>query len=141
MMTESEARTKWCPLARTPWALGREGEAAAVNRWVTTNAAGADNCFAVCLGSACMAWRWHRMPPRKHCRCLNSRAKTEEHAGQKPAEAAGWEFVPYNADGEDGLAHWLEPEAQCRDRWRGYCGAFGDPPDLVRRVETIPPER
>lgn len=137
MMTESEARTKWCPLARRH---AFEGVASSAGNCPEI-APERRNDYAPCVGSDCMAWRWHRMPPLRRRRCPNRSAQTEEYAGQRPVEAAGWEFVPYNAHGEGEPAYWLEPEAQCRARGSGYCGAFGDPPDLVRRVEMTPPER
>jgi hypothetical protein len=51
-MTEEEAKTKWCPFARLTFST--EGFAAG-NRF--------DDCAwaekrALCIGSACMAWRW-----------------------------------------------------------------------------------
>lgn len=48
-MKESEAKTKWCPFVRV-----LEDEGAAFNRdW---DGALLKSCL--CVGSACMAWRW-----------------------------------------------------------------------------------
>lgn len=57
MMTEEEAKGKWCPFAR--YAMREEP---AANRWKQSE--GADEPHALnpvpcrCIGSACMAWRW-----------------------------------------------------------------------------------
>jgi hypothetical protein len=53
MMTEAEAKTKWCPHARlqTSWSSPQGGVAlAGINRWEKGN--------AKCIASECMAWRW-----------------------------------------------------------------------------------
>lgn len=46
MLTEQEARTKWCPHARQDDNVG-----------IFRNALHDDNGFA-CIASECMAWRW-----------------------------------------------------------------------------------
>jgi hypothetical protein len=43
MLTEQEAKTRWCPMARVALAGGDR-----TNR----------NGTRCCIGSACMAWRW-----------------------------------------------------------------------------------
>lgn len=56
MMTEEEAKTKWCPFVR---ASGADGE------WHTNRPSIADveaKGFDLCCGSACMAWRWEIAP-------------------------------------------------------------------------------
>jgi len=50
MMTESEARTKWCPFVR--FKSAETGSGPAFNR--QTVPSGAD---LNCIGSKCMAWR------------------------------------------------------------------------------------
>lgn len=50
LVTEEEAKTKWCSFARTT----DPSESAAVNRM----AGGRPDPEARCLGSGCMAWRW-----------------------------------------------------------------------------------
>jgi hypothetical protein len=58
-MTEDEAKTRWCPFARTlDWTVACGGDepellAAAVNRGPH-----GPQPEALCIGSACMAWRW-----------------------------------------------------------------------------------
>ncbi|WP_454021255.1 hypothetical protein [Azospirillum sp. Marseille-Q6669] len=51
MMTEEEARTKWCPHAR---ASDQADPPSSVNR-VRTNKPDGD---CLCVASGCMAWRW-----------------------------------------------------------------------------------
>lgn len=53
MFTEEEAKTKWCPWARTAWAFDdvRNGIFVTANRGTTE-----DDCR--CIASECMAWRW-----------------------------------------------------------------------------------
>lgn len=58
-MTEDEAKTKWCPFARTAYiAINKDtGQAIAaisVNRGLDLQ----PSERACCIASACMAWRW-----------------------------------------------------------------------------------
>ena len=55
-MTEEEAKTKWCPMAR---ALAESSVSAAVNR---TFESGAEDPDCRCLASGCMAWRFDELP-------------------------------------------------------------------------------
>lgn len=53
-MTEDEAKTKWCPFARVTDVISSGGG----NRWDGGgNPYGAPIGY-LCIGSACMAWRW-----------------------------------------------------------------------------------
>ncbi len=54
MLTEDEAKTKWCPFAR----VGSPAvhDAAVMNRMVSEDSALVAD-LAPCVGSACMAWR------------------------------------------------------------------------------------
>ena len=60
LLTETEARDRWCPHARVPDASADDSAIVGVNRLHTTD----DRCNLVmpastdCLGSGCMAWRW-----------------------------------------------------------------------------------
>jgi hypothetical protein len=59
MMAESEAKSKWCPFARVGVVSEVTGAAYAANR------AGKEGKMigaAMCLGSACMAWRCGGLP-------------------------------------------------------------------------------
>lgn len=74
-MTEAEAKTKWCPFSRC--LTGDDtGGAVTVNRPFLPEIFG-DGSKLVgnnCIGSRCMAWRWHldsggweREPPDGYC--------------------------------------------------------------------------
>lgn len=52
MLTEEEAKTKWCPLARYKSVNG-EG----INRWVNIADTQLNPDPARCIASFCMAWR------------------------------------------------------------------------------------
>ena len=51
LLTESEAKTKWCPFARLPHGLNRVGGASLDDGPMIA----ASVC---CIASQCMAWRW-----------------------------------------------------------------------------------
>jgi hypothetical protein len=51
-MTEEEAKTKWCPFARTRMVDSEDSPSG--NR----TDMGDPDLGAFCIGSACMAWRW-----------------------------------------------------------------------------------
>lgn len=62
ILTEEEAKTKWCPEARQLVeikALQAFSEATTLNA-TSCNRHG-DNPYGTCIGSTCMAWRWHGM--------------------------------------------------------------------------------
>lgn len=52
ILTELEARERWCPMSRIPGA-NDAGAVAVVNR----NEEGEPH--GPCVGSSCMMWRWH----------------------------------------------------------------------------------
>ncbi len=55
MLTEDEAKTKWCPFARVG---NKSGRAHASNRLAIQDSDKIDIPFnSFCIGSACMAWR------------------------------------------------------------------------------------
>lgn len=60
MMTEQEAKTKWCPAVR--FDTGRSG----VNRWKQSEPPEEPHALnpvpCRCIASECMAWRWERIP-------------------------------------------------------------------------------
>lgn len=63
-MTEDEAKTKWCPFARSLVVMREKGtetilSSVTANRW-TGNVAHTPSPETQprCLGSDCMAWRW-----------------------------------------------------------------------------------
>lgn len=110
MLTEDEAKTKWCPLSRT-------GDTRSDERCTVNRAGNGPDVDCYCIASACMAWR--------------SEPLTYEHGealpfGTTPADP-GWE-----KDGETWYCG-SGVTGEKRQRWRkpnpllGYCGAFGKP--------------
>lgn len=70
MLTEDEAKTKWCPMVRHDMDGG-------FNRFHSDGTAPAS---ATCIGSACMMWRWNEYTDQyRHYR----------HS--EPPEGEGWE--------------------------------------------------
>jgi hypothetical protein len=55
MMTEDEAKKKWCPHVQVSVSTGIDGTEADDNRNSTKHDFDRQ---PVCIGSACMAWRW-----------------------------------------------------------------------------------
>ena len=53
-MTETEAREKWCPMAR----IRNDDEGGSYNRWITTRDPNGHEGTAYCIASQCMAFRW-----------------------------------------------------------------------------------
>jgi len=104
-MTEQEARTKWCPMARvSTYSVGNPAESAA-NRTDEGTPYPASRCIA----SDCMMWRWD--------------GDEKEYTFTKQWED-GWEYEPYRS----------EVTLQLNDRWarsnhsrKGHCGLGGKP--------------
>ncbi len=69
MLTEQEAKAKWCPFART---INRHDSGAAVAAVNRSSKYPYDNCL--CLASACMAWRFAEV----------------EYATTKSTDGKGW---------------------------------------------------
>jgi hypothetical protein len=46
---EADAKTRWCPFARVPVAVASANRDLSGKRQTGTN----------CIGTECMAWRWH----------------------------------------------------------------------------------
>jgi len=113
LLTENEAKKKWCPYAR---------ETGGENRTFMKKDATAPPAECRCIASLCMAWRWGEPDPKqKSTHHRNRKASTPY--GWRPADVPqSWEWVPYNGETQ---AHWLEPEAEAKARRRGHCGAFG----------------
>ena len=61
-MTEDEAKTKWCPFARSMVTIDGHADAAKTVKTGPIAVASANrfegNLMALCVGSGCMAWRW-----------------------------------------------------------------------------------
>ena len=101
MLTEAEAKTKWCPFARTI-ERSPDGVTRSRNRVATivndaegtiTDVYSAGLLGCACIASACMAWRW--------------------------------EMERYTPEGSDPLAT-RKPK---RPTQRGFCGLAGVPED------------
>lgn len=77
-MTEDQARTKWCPMARVGSDTSGRGS---LNRdW----AKGPNTHSTQCAGSACMMWRWHSIEhPREfpHENARTELSKTDGYCG------------------------------------------------------------
>ena len=105
MLTEAEAKTKWCAFARYD-----SGDGAPSNRW--KQSLPADEPHALnpvpcrCIGSDCMAWR-------------KSTERTDKPVGLKP-EGDGWV--------EDGPSRGAGGAVTHRQTWvrsGGFCGLAG----------------
>lgn len=59
-MTEDEAKTKWCPFARTVLQVDSAGDALSIGNRHYHN----DGPASFCIASSCMAWRWDQEPIR-----------------------------------------------------------------------------
>jgi len=112
--TESEAKEAFCP-----------------------NSLNNDSGALACLGSGCMAWRWHPITfantgRRKFFVAANANAQNEKEAGRRPEIVPpSWEFCP----ADDDSAGWLEPEHAALDRRVGFCGMASHPDYDPGRVE------
>jgi hypothetical protein len=109
-MTEEEAKAKWCPFVRLTasqgeWHTNREGPASHLS----------EPGHALCIGSACMAWR-HRDPQVE---------VRQTGLGRMPVEpyerfvAEGWRQIQ-RPPGEEGLFY-----ERTISNGGGYCGLAG----------------
>jgi hypothetical protein len=136
VMTEAEAKKKWCPHAR---AKADQDLDCAVNR-----AGHGPDPECICLASACMAWRWGEAAadvPRWECWWPETEDEAvlrgvvgPDRTDEVPASA---QWIPMTgsdeADDHEG-GRWEEPEIEhqarvvaARNSRRGFCGAFGTP--------------
>ena len=110
MLTEEEARTKWCPFMR--YVFNDLGGGA--NAWE-----GKDNVTVRspntcrCIASACMAWRWYERPDEA-CR------RTELWSREKNCRVN-------SAYGDDAWWRPIEHVGEKPPPRRGYCGIAGKP--------------
>lgn len=105
IVTEEQAKTKWCPFARVPFG----------NRTVNGNRGfdgHPDESKALCIGSACMAWRE-----------LHPRQTREDHSGASidMASIASKTNRIVRREGPHGSYGRLVLDAV------GYCGLAGKP--------------
>lgn len=121
LMTEKDARTRWCPMARQP-RFDLEVTALTCN----------------CMATRCPMWRWDEV------HTINLRRKFYQATGEDAAAVRqpprptqvphSWEWCP--RDEEQGeWAGWLEPEAEMLARRVGYCGLAGMPVGIAKEVE------
>lgn len=76
-MTEDEAKTKWCPMARV-------GSSSSGNGALNKDWARGPVAASMCIASECMMWRWHlRSLPRDypHQPPMVETSKTEGYCG------------------------------------------------------------
>lgn len=134
MITEAQAKDRWCPHARatdmgdTPLSINRRGRSADPD--------------CLCLASACMAWRWGEAAadePQRECWWPETEDETvlrgtvgPDRPDEVPASAQWISMTGSDeADDHEG-GHWEEPQvehqarvvAACNSR-HGFCGAFG----------------
>lgn len=103
LVTEEEAKTKWCPEVRT----GFEGDENRDREWDGSGTEPVPEHYA-CIGSKCMAWRWN-----------DPAVQTVETAlGQIPA-GEGWKQDAVR--GDYGGLRWSRPIIPRH----GFCGKAG----------------
>lgn len=91
-----------------------------------------------CLGTQCMAWRWHDRPPMTNCTTRSKKIPepgapvTLEHMSVPPGN--GWKPIgnpmPPDPSGEQGRAwvqNWTRDHDAAQTERRGYCGLAGKP--------------
>jgi hypothetical protein len=124
MMTEEEAKTKWCPAVRVYRRTSHDNvDYSETNRGEDTATPTAHNC----IGSACMAWRWGQEYEYAETRLV----KDNDSA---VARALGYmgRIVPPPGDGWERCEGWDQPK-HADYRWRrrtravGRCGLAGKP--------------
>ena len=105
LLTEEEAKTKWCPHVRQAAPVDSEASGTAGNKYGKKQLEG-----AICMASACMAWRWFD--------CLAS-----DVAGNQT-----WRGGRFNSPDAPGERHPGGPGAGSKLHVRrGYCGLSGKP--------------
>ena len=122
MITEAEAKTKWCPFSRYKFAgtsdnpaHNREGGPDGHwNKYVTEGTR--------CLGSACMAWRAGE--PSEE---LSAKQRASDETSAPRPDGDGWQPVRYE--------FWSSPQNRPSshiNHWKrevpnGFCGLAGSP--------------
>lgn len=118
MLTEEQAREKWCPMVRL-------AEATAPPGYPSRNRGTSDSGvhpLCRCIASECMAWRWGKRNRKQY------EALCQEETGQSRSD---WMTAYLRARGGTAQEAY---EAFCREfasrpPTHGYCGAFGKPGD------------
>jgi hypothetical protein len=110
MITEDQAKERWCPFARYA-IFSRHGQSSAANRLGDDNGLHINHKSCRCIASQCMAWRWERIVDENLIEAIK-RYRSETGAGLHEAKA----FVE---------AH---PEYRTAPPpTRGYCGLASKP--------------
>jgi len=112
MLTESDAKQRWCPWARAEITDGDGSPLASANRLAAVGHEGPDIEWpdARCIASDCMAWRWDELRDTRERKLVNKKTGAEEFSGT-------------TADTEWVLVNPLERMPQRM----GYCGLAGKP--------------
>jgi hypothetical protein len=120
MITEAEAKTKWCPFARYAFT-----DVGGVNRWKQSAPENEPHALnpvpCRCIGSECMMWRWDTGVYRSSIVTPDGSSWVVEPPRPK-AVPASWEFVARSPADLESVSHWVEPWAEAQARRRGSCG-------------------
>jgi hypothetical protein len=131
LITEKEAKTKWCPMVRHESPIG-EGYGSfnrgGANDAVNTMGGKISQYSCACLGSGCMMWVWGYLPD---CREITADC-SEEKAPSRPRNIpTTWKYVltderTHRLNAPVMVGRWVEPDAERDARRPGYCGLVGD---------------
>ncbi len=125
MMTELEAKQRWCPMVRVSMIPNpnAKGVSIAANRdisfFVPPNSFDPKTDITRCIASTCMVWRWDAEP--------YERSRTAVHV----SVVGHWEGMGYKKGapapdkGDDWF--WMEPTPPNHIAGTGYCGLGGKP--------------
>jgi len=154
VLTEHDARTKWCPFARVALHAGDGG--ASANRHPSDGSTSPSFRPVIeeetrCIGSRCMAWRWHSPAPDPEKFSRESRswpiwsvdgdvsfaAAAQQPIPPRPADVpVDWEEVLITGDDWDNAdgGEWREPAEHAQARYQaardervGFCGLASKP--------------
>lgn len=101
-MTEKEAKEKLCPFAIS-------------GSWIAHNMNG---CGAYhCDASDCMAWEWDYKNRNTH---VPNDCTIDDEPIRPDRVPLSWEWESASDSG-DGVASWIEPESEAKERWTGHC--------------------
>ena len=109
-MTEDEATNRWCPFARSRLIEWRKASDETSNQ-IYCGPRGHEAPTTLCLGSACMAWRWH---PAKQTAAYLAAVQERMQKQAKPN---------FNTATQEVYAERANEFA----RTEGYCGIAGVP--------------
>lgn len=112
LVTEKEAAEKWCPMVHVAMAtIGAE------TRRISNR--GDDHEMMVCVGSRCMAFRWHDEAERVQYETQSVLKKPGETNPPFSNLPDGFEVASH------GLSYFHCRKETSREPRRGFCGAFG----------------